>query len=104
LAKEKSTGPSSVNGGELDWFIQEQMVPEFSNAAFFLNIGSFTKQPVYTQFGYHVIYLEDKKEKGIAPFKEVKQDIEKSLKVLQFKKELENISKKMRKTAKIIVK
>jgi len=104
LAKEKSIGPSAVNGGELDWFIQEQMVPEFSNAAFSLEVGSITTEPVLTQFGYHVIYLEDKKEKGIAPFKDVKQDIVKKLKVLQFKKELENISKKMRKTAKIIVK
>jgi len=104
LAKERSTGPSAVNGGELDWFIQEQMVPEFSAAAFSLTVGTITTEPIYTQFGYHVIYLEDKNEKGIAPFVEVKQDIVKSLKVLQFKKELENISKKMRKTAKIIVK
>jgi len=104
LAKEKSTGPSAVNGGELDWFIQEQMVPEFSSASFLLNIGDITKIPVYSQFGYHIIYLEDKKEKGIVPFEEMKQDIVKSLKVLQFKKELENMSKKMRKTAEIIVK
>jgi len=104
LAKAKSTGPSAVNGGELDWFIQEQMVPEFSDASFLLNVGEITKNPIYTQFGYHVIYLEDKKEKGIAPFEEAKQDIVKSLKVLQFKKELESMSQKMRKTAKIIVK
>ena len=104
LAKSKSIGPSAVNGGELDWFIQEQMVPEFSEAAFFLNIDTITKKPIHTQFGYHVIYLEDKKEKGITPFKEAKQDIVKSLKVLQFKKELKNMSEKMRKTAKIIVK
>lgn len=104
LAKAKSMGPSAINGGELDWFVQEQMVPEFSDASFFLNIGEITNHPIHTQFGYHVIYLEDKKEKGVIPFKEVKHDIIKSLKVLQFKKELENMSKKMRKTAKIIVK
>ena len=104
LAKLKSTGPSAVNGGELDWFIQEQMVSEFSDAAFFLNVGSITKDPVHTQFGYHVIYLEDKKNKGVAPFEDIKQDIVKSLKVLEFKEELEKMSKKMRKTAKIIVK
>ncbi len=104
LAKTKSMGPSAVNGGELDWFIQEQMVPEFSDAAFSLEVGTITTEPVLTQFGYHVIYLEDKKEKGITPFKDVKQDIVKTLKVLQFKKELKDISQKMRKTAKIIVK
>ena len=104
LAKTKSIGPSAVNGGELDWFIQEQMVPEFSDAAFSLEVGTITTEPVLTQFGYHVIYLEDKKEKGIASFKDVKQEIVKNLKVLQFKKELKNMSEKMRKTAKIIVK
>jgi parvulin-like peptidyl-prolyl isomerase len=104
LAKEKSIGPSAVNGGELDWFIQEQMVPEFSDAAFSLEERTITTEPVLTQFGYHVIYLEEKKEKGIAPFEDVKQEIVKTLKVLQFKKELENMSEKMRKTAKIIVK
>ena len=104
LAKARSTGPSAVNGGELDWFVQEQMVPEFSAAAFALNIGEITKKPIFTQFGYHVIYLEDKKEAGVAPFSEVKPNIVKTLKIFQFKKELENISEKMRKTAKIIVK
>ena len=104
LAKTRSTGPSAVNGGELDWFIQDQMVPEFSDAAFALTIGEITKEPILTQFGYHIIYLEDKKEAGTAPFEEAKPTIIKTLKVFQFKKELENISEKMRKTAKIIVK
>ena len=104
LAKEKSTGPSKKNGGELDWFIQEQMVPEFSDAAFHLKKGKITKKPVHTQFGYHVIYLEDKKEKGIAPFEEAKNEIVKSLKVLQFKTKLKKLSEKMKKTAKITVK
>lgn len=104
LAKEKSTGPSAVNGGELDWFVQEQMVPEFSDVAFALKIGEITKEPVHTQFGYHIIYLEDKKAKGLVPFETVKDDIVKSLRVLQFKTKLKNLSEKMKKTAKIIVK
>jgi EpsD family peptidyl-prolyl cis-trans isomerase len=104
LAKRKSIGPSAINGGELDWFIQEQMVPEFSDAAFSLEVGTITTKPILTQFGYHIIYLEDKKEKGITPFKDVKKGIANKLRVLQFKKELKNMSEKMRKTAKIIVK
>jgi parvulin-like peptidyl-prolyl isomerase len=104
LAKEKSTGPSAVNGGELDWFVQEQMLPEFSDVAFHLKKGKITKEPVHTQFGYHVIYLEDKKESGIVPFQEVKNKIVKALRVIQFKAKLVELSKKMKKTAKITVK
>jgi len=104
LAKEKSTGPSSVNGGELDWFVQEQMVPEFSDEAFRLKKGTITKEPVKTQFGYHVIYLEDKKKKGVIPFEKVKSDIVKALRVEQFKSKLDKLSKKLKKTADISVK
>ena len=104
LAKEKSTGPSAVNGGELDWFIKEQMVPEFSEAAFALKKGDITTQPVKTQFGYHVIYLEDKREQGVIPFEVVKSDITKVLRRLKFKAKLERLSKKLKKTAVITVK
>jgi len=104
LAKSNSTGPSAVNGGELDWFIKEQMVPEFSEAAFALNVGEITHYPVKTQFGYHVIYLEKKHHAGSIPFKSVKSDIIKVLRSLKFKVKLEKLSKKMKKTAKISVK
>jgi len=104
LAKEESTGPSAVNGGELDWFVYEQMLPEFSDAAFALKKGSMTKKAVKTQFGYHIIYLEDKKEAGFVPYETVKEDIVKSLRLLRFKTKLAKLSKKLKKTAKIIVK
>jgi len=104
LAKEKSTGPSAVNGGELDWFIKEQMVPEFSTAAFSLSKGSITTQPIKTQFGYHVIYLEDRREEGAIPFEVVKPDIEKILRRLKFKAKLDRLSKKLKKSANITVK
>ena len=101
LAKEKSTGPSSVNGGELDWFIQEQMVPEFSEVAFRLKKGTITQTPVQTQFGYHVIYLEDRKDAGANPFEEVKAGIVKKLRFSKLKPKLDKLSKKLRETAKI---
>lgn len=104
LARTKSTGPSAVHGGELDWFVREQMVPEFSKAAFLLKKGNITKQPVQTQFGYHVIYLEDKKEEAYLPFEKVKANIVKSLRLVKFKTKLDKLSKKLKKTAKIIVK
>jgi len=104
LAKSESTGPSSKNGGELDWFVYEQMVPEFSEAAFNLKKGEFTTRPVKTQFGYHIIYLEDKKEKSLIPYEKVKPQIVKALRMERFKIKLENLSKKLKKTANISVK
>jgi peptidyl-prolyl cis-trans isomerase C len=62
LAKEKSTGPSGPNGGDLGWFAPNQMVPPFSQAVASLEDGAFTKTPVQTQFGWHVILREDSRE------------------------------------------
>jgi len=64
LAKEKSTGPSGKNGGDLGFFADGQMVPPFTKAAFALEKGQFTDTPVKTQFGYHVIKLEDRRVAG----------------------------------------
>ncbi|MFV2001708.1 MAG: peptidylprolyl isomerase [Paracoccaceae bacterium] len=58
LAKEKSTGPSGPGGGELGWFGLGAMVPEFEDAVLFLAVGEIS-QPVQTQFGWHVIRLND---------------------------------------------
>ena len=65
LAKEKSTDPSANDGGDLGFFGQGQMVPEFEQAAFALKAGEYTKEPVQTQFGWHVIKKEE--ERNAAP-------------------------------------
>lgn len=59
LAKTKSTGPSGPNGGDLGYFARGAMVPAFEMAAFALEKGQFSETPVQTQFGWHVIYIED---------------------------------------------
>jgi len=64
LAKEKSQDSNKDEGGDLGWFGNGQMVPEFEEAAFALQKGAYTKTPVKSQFGFHVIKLEDKR---IAP-------------------------------------
>jgi len=64
LAKEKSQDSNKDEGGDLGWFGKGQMVPEFEEAAFSLQKGAYTKTPVKSQFGFHVIKLEDKR---IAP-------------------------------------
>ncbi|MTI04526.1 peptidylprolyl isomerase [Roseibium denhamense] len=61
LAKEKSTGPSGSNGGDLGYFSTGQMVKPFEDAVFALEPGAITQEPVETQFGWHVIKLEGKR-------------------------------------------
>ena len=61
LAKSVSTGPSGKLGGDLGYFTAEKMVPAFSQAAFQTRPDSFTEKPVKTQFGWHIIKVEDKR-------------------------------------------
>lgn len=84
LAKTKSTGPSGPKGGDLGYFAQGQMVPEFNNKVFSMKAGTVS-EPVKTQFGYHVIYLEDKRAAKNLAFTEVKSFIEQRLKLEKFK-------------------
>jgi peptidyl-prolyl cis-trans isomerase C len=75
LAREKSTGPSGPSGGELGWFNQNQMVKPFSEAAAALEKGQYTRTPVETQFGWHVIILDDSRESTPVPYDDVKDRI-----------------------------
>lgn len=61
LAKKYSIDGSKDAGGDLGWFSRGQMVPEFENAAFALEPGKYTETPVKTEYGYHIIKLEDKR-------------------------------------------
>ncbi len=62
LAKAHSTGPTGKNGGDLGWFDANQMVKPFADAVAAMEKGSYSKEPVQTQFGWHVILLEDTRE------------------------------------------
>ncbi len=70
LAQEKSTGPSASRGGDLDWFPSNAMVAPFSEAVAKLEKGKFSQTPVQTQFGYHVILLEDTRTQSFEQVKE----------------------------------
>lgn len=75
LAKEKSTGPSGANGGDLGFFALGAMVPEFEKAAFSLKEGEFSKEPVKTQFGWHVIKVEEFRETQAPELEEVEDQL-----------------------------
>jgi peptidyl-prolyl cis-trans isomerase C len=74
-AKEYSSCPSKENGGSLGEFTRGQMVPEFDEAVFSMEVGEITKTPVKTQFGYHLIMLNSKNESTVAELSEVKENI-----------------------------
>jgi len=75
LAKEKSKDPGAAEGGDLGYFTKEQMVPEFAEVAFKLGKGQFS-DPVKTQFGWHIIKVEDKRTRPTPTFEQVKPQIE----------------------------
>jgi peptidyl-prolyl cis-trans isomerase C len=75
LAKEKSKDPGAAEGGDLGYFTREQMVPEFAEVAFKLGKGQLS-DPVKTQFGWHIIKVEDKRIRPTPTFEQVKPQIE----------------------------
>jgi len=75
LAKEKSKDPGASAGGDLGYFTKDQMVPEFAEVAFKMYPGQLSN-PVKTQFGWHIIKLEDKRAKQPPEFDQVKDQIE----------------------------
>lgn len=80
LAKAKSMDPGSkVNGGDLGWFDPRGMVPEFGAAVAKLEKGKFTEEPVKSQFGYHVILLEDSRQPTPPPMEQVKEQLKQQI-------------------------
>lgn len=75
LAKSKSKDPGAADGGDLGYFTKDQMVPEFSEVAFKLDKGALS-DPVKSQFGWHVIKVEDKRERQPPEFDKVKDQLE----------------------------
>lgn len=91
LAKEKSTGPSGSNGGSLGWFKAQTMVPAFANAVKAMKKGEVSKEPVKTQFGYHIIKLEDSRDAKLPTIDALKPQLKRVIaqqKMLAYMKEL----------------
>lgn len=79
LAKDKSTGPSGPNGGDLGYFGRGQMVPEFETAAYALEKGKYTKEAVKSQFGWHIIFKEDERDREPPSFEQVKDQVRQTI-------------------------
>lgn len=79
LAEEYSQGPTAKKGGDLGYFSKGQMVPAFEKAAFAMKPGEISKEPVKTDYGYHIIKVKGKKESDISTFEEVKNNIKQKL-------------------------
>lgn len=80
LAKQKSTGPSGPRGGDLGWFAATQMVPPFAEATAAMEVGTYSKEPVKTQFGWHVIKLEDTREAEAPKLETLRAELENRIK------------------------
>ena len=91
LAKEKSTGPSGPNGGDLGWFSPNQMVEPFTKAVETLENGAYTPQPVQTQFGWHVILREDSRKSEPPTFESVKENVKTAVQQQKFQTHLEQL-------------
>lgn len=83
LAREKSTGPSGPNGGELGWFGPGRMVPAFEEAVVDMEAGAISA-PIQTQFGWHVIKLNDARQQEIPTLEDVRAAIEGTVRETQF--------------------
>ena len=104
LAKSKSEGPSGKSGGDLGWFELGRMVPEFSAAADKLEVGAYTTAPVKTQFGYHLIMLDGKKEAAVKPFEVVEAQMRQQISGKEFADTMKAKTEELRKSAKIELK
>ena len=99
LAEKHSIGPSKSVGGDLGWFEADQMVPEFGAATAQLSNGSYSKEPVKTQFGWHVILREDSREIPTPDLETARPEIEGKIRQEHVAKMIRSI----RETAKIEV-
>lgn len=76
LVKESTDPTAAQNGGDLGFFSKDMMVPEFANAAFAIEPGKYSKEPVKTQFGWHVIQIDEKRQRPEPQFEAVKPQLE----------------------------
>ena len=92
-AKSKDAG-SAQRGGELGWAVPNNFVPEFANALLNLKKGEYTKEPVQSQFGWHVIKLDDIRDLKVPTLEEIKPNLQQRLQQQSIKKAIEDLRAK----------
>jgi peptidyl-prolyl cis-trans isomerase C len=97
LAEQKSKDSSGKTGGDLGWFTLDTMVKPFADAVKTMQPGQLTEQPVQSQYGWHVIKLEETRATSAPPFDEVKDRV----KMIVQRKKLQTHLEELRKTAKV---
>jgi len=103
LAKSKSEGSSAADGGDLGWFGKGVMVPAFEKVAFSMDVGKIS-DPVRTQFGWHVIRIEEKRAIGVKQFDEVKDELREKMTRSQMERETASYVAQLRQQATVEVK
>jgi len=75
LARERSLGPTAEQGGDLNYFTRDNMDPDFAEAAFALDVGRYSQDPVRTEFGWHVIAVEDRRAEAATSFEDMEAEL-----------------------------
>ncbi len=91
LAKSRSTGPTGPNGGDLGWFSPERMVQPFSDAVIALEDGSYSEEPVQTQFGWHVILREESRDNEPPPLDSVRDAVKQRVEQLKLQQYIDGL-------------
>jgi peptidyl-prolyl cis-trans isomerase C len=99
LARERADGPTGPNGGQLDWFTLESMPQPFAAAVQTLSTGAYTTEPVQTDFGFHVILLDETRSQEPPALEDIRQDLESAAQ----RKQLDDYIKSLRAAAKVSV-
>jgi peptidyl-prolyl cis-trans isomerase C len=93
VAKRESMDSSKDSGGDLGWFTPDRMVKQFSDAVVGLKPGEFTHTPVQTQYGWHIIKLEETRDLSPPPFDQVKQRLDQVIQAKKFKTYVDGLMK-----------
>jgi peptidyl-prolyl cis-trans isomerase C len=99
LARERADGPTGPNGGQLDWFTLESMPQSFAAAVQTLTSGAYTTEPVQTDFGFHVILLDETRDQEPPTLEDIRQDLAGAAQ----RKQLDDYIKSLRAAAKVTV-
>lgn len=93
LAKKRSKGPTAAKGGDLGWIQQGMVVPEFFQAVMKIKKGDYSKTPVKTEFGWHVIRVQDARKIKIPPLEKVKADVARLIQQERINQKIEELRK-----------